>query len=62
MSNDRVVVGINVGTTKVCALIAEVSEDDHLEVIGTGIGCDRRGTFWLVGAVMLERPQLSSTC
>ena len=37
MSNDRVVVGIDVGTTKVCALIAEVSEDDHLEVIGTGI-------------------------
>src|SRR5260370_25018885 len=37
MSNDRVVVGIDVGTTKVCALIAEVSDDDHLEVIGTGI-------------------------
>jgi len=37
MSNDRIVVGIDVGTTKVCALIAEVSEDDHLEVIGTGI-------------------------
>jgi cell division protein FtsA len=37
MSNDRVVVGIDVGTTKTCALIAEVSEDDHLEVIGTGI-------------------------
>ena len=37
MSNDRIVVGIDVGTTKVCALIAEVSEDDHLEVIGVGI-------------------------
>ncbi len=37
MSNDRIVVGIDVGTTKTCALIAEVSEDDHLEVIGTGI-------------------------
>src|ERR1043165_215714 len=37
MSSDRIVVGIDVGTTKVCALIAEVSEDDHLEVIGTGI-------------------------
>jgi cell division protein FtsA len=37
MSNDRIVVGIDVGTTKVCALIAEVSDDDHLEVIGTGI-------------------------
>jgi len=37
MSNDRIVVGIDVGTTKVCGLIAEVSEDDHLEVIGVGI-------------------------
>ena len=37
MSNDRIVVGIDVGTTKVCALIAEVSDDDHLEVIGVGI-------------------------
>src|SRR5437764_214835 len=37
MSSDRIVVGIDVGTTKVGALIAEVSEDDHLEVIGTGI-------------------------
>ena len=37
MSSDRIVVGIDVGTTKVCALIGEVSEDDHLEVIGTGI-------------------------
>ncbi|MGI9145503.1 MAG: cell division protein FtsA [Chloroflexota bacterium] len=37
MSNERIVVGVDVGTTKVCALIAEVSADDHLEVIGTGI-------------------------
>jgi cell division protein FtsA len=37
MSNDRIVVGVDVGTTKVAALIAEVSEDDHLEVIGVGI-------------------------
>jgi cell division protein FtsA len=37
MSNDRIVVGIDVGTTKVCALIAEVSEEEHLEVIGVGI-------------------------
>src|SRR3981081_1871248 len=37
MSNDRIVVGIDVGTTKVCALIAEFSDDDHLEVIGGGI-------------------------
>ena len=37
MSNDRIVVGIDVGTTKVCGLIAEVSEELHLEVIGVGI-------------------------
>jgi len=37
MSNDRIVVAIDVGTTKVAGLIAEVSEDDHLEVIGVGI-------------------------
>jgi len=37
MSSDRIVVGIDVGTTKVCALIAEVSEEEHLEVIGVGI-------------------------
>jgi cell division protein FtsA len=37
MSNDRIVVAIDVGTTKVCSLIAEVSDEDHLEVIGVGI-------------------------
>src|SRR5919201_6785356 len=37
MSSDRIVVGIDVGTTKVCALIAEVSDDERLEVIGVGI-------------------------
>ncbi len=37
MSSDRIVVGIDVGTTKVCALIGEVSEDEQLEVIGVGL-------------------------
>ena len=37
MSNERIVVGVDVGTTKLCALIAEVSEEDRLEVIGVGI-------------------------
>ncbi len=37
MSSDRIVVGIDVGTTKVCTLIGEVSEDDQLEVIGVGL-------------------------
>jgi len=37
MSSDRIVVSIDVGTTKICSLIAEVSDDEHLEVIGVGI-------------------------
>src|ERR671932_473246 len=37
MSSERIVVGVDVGPTKVCALIAEVSPDEHLEVIGVGI-------------------------
>lgn len=37
MSGDRIVVGIDVGTTKTCALIAEVGADDQIEVIGVGI-------------------------
>ena len=37
MSNPRVVVGIDVGTTKTCALIAEVSDDEQLEIKGVGL-------------------------
>lgn len=41
MSRERIVVGIDVGTTKVCTLIAEVTEDGQLEVIGAGIAPSR---------------------
>src|SRR3954470_18700918 len=37
MASERIVVGIDVGTTKVCTLIASVSDDDQLEIIGAGI-------------------------
>ena len=37
MTKAHIVVGIDVGTTKVCTLIAEVTEDEQLEVIGVGI-------------------------
>lgn len=37
MSNGQVVVGIDVGTTKVCCLISEVSDEAQLEIIGVGI-------------------------
>jgi cell division protein FtsA len=37
MARERIVVGIDVGTTKVCTLIAAVSPEDQLEIIGAGI-------------------------
>ncbi len=37
MARERIVVGIDVGTTKVCTLIAAVSPEDQLEVIGAGV-------------------------
>ena len=37
MPRERIVVGIDVGTTKVCTLIAAVSPEDQLEIIGAGI-------------------------
>ncbi len=33
---ERTIVGIDVGTTKVCTLIAEVAEDDSVRVVGVG--------------------------
>ncbi len=37
MARERIVVGIDVGTTKVCSLIAAISPEDQLEIIGAGI-------------------------
>jgi len=38
MANEqRVIVGVDVGTTKVCALIGEVDEDNRLTVVGAGV-------------------------
>jgi cell division protein FtsA len=36
-TESRVVVGLDVGTTKICALVAEVSSRDRIRVIGLGI-------------------------
>ena len=33
---ERTIVGIDVGTTKVCTLVGEVSEDDSLRIVGVG--------------------------
>ena len=41
MARERIVVGIDVGTTKVCTLIAAVSPEDQLEVLGAGITASR---------------------
>jgi len=34
---DRYTVGLDVGTTKVCAVVGEATEDDGLEIIGVGL-------------------------
>ncbi|GMU18985.1 MAG: cell division protein FtsA [Candidatus Babeliales bacterium] len=34
--SDRLVVSIDVGTTKICVLVAQVLDKDHLEIIGVG--------------------------
>lgn len=34
--SDRLVVSIDVGTTKICVLVAHVLDKDHLEIIGVG--------------------------
>jgi len=31
------IVGIDVGTTKICTLVAEVYEDEQLRIIGSGV-------------------------
>ncbi|ADQ15026.1 cell division protein FtsA [Halanaerobium hydrogeniformans] len=33
----RIVTGLDIGTTKICALIAEVSEEDNIEIVGIGL-------------------------
>src|SRR5436853_7134113 len=37
MAKDQLIVGIDVGSTKMCTLIARVTEDEQLEVIGIGV-------------------------
>jgi len=36
-SDQRVIVGVDVGTTKICALIGEVDENNRLTVVGAGV-------------------------
>lgn len=37
MKRRRIITGLDIGTTKICALIAEVSGDDNIEIIGIGL-------------------------
>jgi cell division protein FtsA len=37
MARERLVVGIDVGSTNICTLIARVTDDEQLEVIGLGV-------------------------
>jgi len=37
VARDDIVVGLDIGTSKVAAIIGEVDEDDHVEVIGVGL-------------------------
>lgn len=37
MKRRKIVTGLDIGTTKICALIAEVSGDNNIEIIGIGL-------------------------
>ena len=34
---DQILVGIDVGTTKVCTLVGEIGEDENLRIVGVGV-------------------------
>ncbi|HSZ25297.1 MAG TPA: cell division protein FtsA [Cytophagaceae bacterium] len=36
MKNDKLVVGLDIGTTKICAIIGRMNEHDKLEILGLG--------------------------
>ena len=36
-ARDRIIVGLDIGTTKICCLITEMNESGELEVIGFGV-------------------------
>ena len=35
---DEIIVGIDVGTTKICTLVGRVEDDDNIRILGVGIG------------------------
>jgi cell division protein FtsA len=62
---DRTLVGIDIGTTKICTLVAKVEEDNDLRIIGVGIEPSRGVMIDLEGATTaiarsVEKAQRSS--
>ena len=41
MTEPRTIVGIDVGTTKICTLVGELYEDGQLRIIGVGVAPSR---------------------
>ncbi|MFW5998233.1 MAG: cell division protein FtsA [Bacillota bacterium] len=37
MSRQKLITGLDIGTTKICAMIAEITSEDQLEIIGIGL-------------------------
>lgn len=66
---ERIVAGIDVGTTKVCTLIGEVTEEDRLRIVGAGVTpsrglrrgvvVDTEGTTRAIAASVGKAEQLS---
>ncbi len=66
---ERIITGIDVGTTKVCTLIGEVTEEDRLRIVGAGVTPSRglqrgivvdvEGTTRAIAASVEKAEQLS---
>ena len=41
MASENVIVGLDIGTTKVCAVIGELDENDQIEIVGVGVSQSR---------------------
>ncbi len=50
MADEPIVVGIDIGTTKVCTLVARVENERNLRILGVGIEPSQesvRGRLWI---------------
>jgi len=55
LSSDGIIVGLDIGTTKVCAVVGEYNEKDELEIIGVGTSLSkgiRRGVVVNIEATL----------